>query len=146
MHTIIVSVGGETENLSLSYKTMQRYSAEVLEIVNEQIREDWVPLFIANIHWDGKLMETLDGQNKVDRLPILISGKGGIKLLGVPAVPCKCTEKHYTLKMTMLADKIEAELPKSAVFSSKQRQLVRRFVPWWFIAPLAATAPYHDLL
>ena len=146
MHTIIESVGGETEKLSLSYKTMQRYSAEVLEIVNEQIREDWVPLFIANIHWDGKLMETLDGQNKVDRLPILISGKGGIKLLGVPAVPCKCTEKRYTLKMTMLADKIEAELPKSAVFSSKQRQLVRRFVSWWFIAPLVATAPYHDLL
>ena len=67
MHTIIESVGGETEKLSLSYKTMQRYSAEVLEIVNEQIREDWVPLFIANY---GKLMETLDGQNKVDRLPI----------------------------------------------------------------------------
>ena len=29
----------------------------------------------------------------VDRLSILISGKGGIKLLGVPAVPYKCTEK-----------------------------------------------------
>ena len=59
MHTIIESFGGETEKLSLSFKTMQRYSAEVLEIVNEQNREDWVPPFIANIYWDGKQMETL---------------------------------------------------------------------------------------
>ena len=59
MHTIIESFGGETEKLSLSFKTMQRYSAEVLEIVNEQNREDWVPPLIANIYWDGKQMETL---------------------------------------------------------------------------------------
>lgn len=50
-------------------------------------------------------METLDGKGKVERLPlpgvspspILFSGKGGIKLLGVPALPYTSTEKAGSL-------------------------------------------------
>ena len=34
-------------------------------------------------------MDTADKTNKVERLPILLSGIGGIKLLGVPAIPYK---------------------------------------------------------
>ena len=43
MHCVIWSVGGEKNKLNWSYKTMQRYSAEVVEHVNEQIKEDWTP-------------------------------------------------------------------------------------------------------
>ena len=31
-------------------------------------------------------METLDGASKEERLPVLLSGIGGTKLLGVPAI------------------------------------------------------------
>ena len=36
------------------------------------------------VHWDGKLMDTLDSKRTDDRLPILVSGADGTKLLGVP--------------------------------------------------------------
>ena len=42
-------------------------------------------------------METLDGKGKIERLPILVSGIGGIKLLGVPALPFKSTERAGAL-------------------------------------------------
>ena len=38
-------------------------------------------------------METLDGRTKEERLPILLSGAGGMKLLGVPQIGNKNTEK-----------------------------------------------------
>ena len=41
---------------------------------------------MALLHWDGKLMLTLDGANLEERLPTLLSGIGGMKLLGVPAL------------------------------------------------------------
>ena len=40
-----------------------------------------VPLVV---HWDGKLLQDLTGKKHVDRLPILVSGYGVNKLLGVP--------------------------------------------------------------
>ena len=46
---------------------------------------------VANIR--RKLMETLDGKDKVEILRILVSGIGDIKPLGGPALPFKSTEK-----------------------------------------------------
>ena len=39
------------------------------------------------MHWDGKLLPDLTGNEKVDRLPILVSGLGVIQLLAVPKLP-----------------------------------------------------------
>ena len=39
------------------------------------------------VHWDGKLMATLDSKEMDDRLPVLVSGINGTKLLGVPPLP-----------------------------------------------------------
>ena len=36
------------------------------------------------VHWDGKLMQDLTSKELVDRLPILVSGKGTTQLLGIP--------------------------------------------------------------
>ena len=45
---------------------------------------------IAAIHWDGILMDSLTNESKSeDRLPILLSGVGGVKSLGVPALQHK---------------------------------------------------------
>ena len=40
-----------------------------------------VPL---TIHWNGKLLEDINAENVVDRLPVLVSGNGVDQLLGVP--------------------------------------------------------------
>ena len=47
------------------------------------MKEGWSPPPTAVLQWDGKLMTTLDGASKEERLPVLVSGK----LLGVPAIP-----------------------------------------------------------
>ena len=39
------------------------------------------------LHWDGKLMKDLTGDEKVDRLPILVSGFGINQLLSIPKLP-----------------------------------------------------------
>ena len=39
------------------------------------------------MHWDGKLLPDLTGKEKVDRLPVLVSGEGTMKLLSVPLLP-----------------------------------------------------------
>ena len=55
--------------------------------ISEKVSKTWHAPSVVNVHWDGKLQETLDCQNKAERLPVLVSGIGGIKLLEVPSVP-----------------------------------------------------------
>jgi len=43
-----------------------------------------VPLVV---HWDGKLLPDLTGKEKVDRLPVLVSGKGISQLFTVAKLP-----------------------------------------------------------
>ena len=40
----------------------------------------------VRVHWHGKLLEDITGNETVDRLPILISGSGKEQLLGVPKI------------------------------------------------------------
>ena len=45
------------------------------------------------LYWDGKLMECLyDKYSSNERLSVLMSGIGGMKLFGVPVLPVKSTE------------------------------------------------------
>jgi hypothetical protein len=39
------------------------------------------------VHWDGELMLDSTGNQKVDRLPILVSTLGDTKLLDIPKIP-----------------------------------------------------------
>ena len=64
----------------------QRYVTKAIQNITEKIAENWTPPAVANIHWNGKLMEASDGVGKVERLPVLLSGIGGTKPLGVPAI------------------------------------------------------------
>ena len=52
-----------------------------------KIKAEWTPSPKIVVHWDGKLMMTLNSKGIDDRLPILVSGANGIKLLGVPPLP-----------------------------------------------------------
>ena len=51
------------------------------------IRETFNPQIPLTVHWDGKLLPALTGKDNVDRLPVLVSGGGMSKLLGVPKLP-----------------------------------------------------------
>ena len=65
----------------------------VVTIANK-IKDSWVPPARSVVHWDVKLMDSLENEYSVEeRLPILLSGVGGVKLLGVPTQPYKSREK-----------------------------------------------------
>ena len=54
----------------------------------DRVRQEWTPPAVGVVHWDGKLMPSLQGgPSKEDRFPVLVSGTGGTKLLGAPALP-----------------------------------------------------------
>ena len=60
-----------------------------LSSIAETVSKDWIPPSSALVHWDGKLMASLDGSGDEERLPILLSGVDGTKLLGAPPLPPK---------------------------------------------------------
>ena len=73
--------------------------------IYEDIQEIWTPSNVCLIHWDGKLMDTLDGSMKSKRLPVLLSGENGIKLLRVPEIPTSADLKKLDLAMKVLRER-----------------------------------------
>eukprot|EP00919_Chromeraceae_sp_WS-2016_P025854 GHVR01061101.1.p1 GENE.GHVR01061101.1~~GHVR01061101.1.p1 ORF type:complete len:234 (-),score=14.23 GHVR01061101.1:159-860(-) len=78
MHDLVTTVDGDPIRLSLSYATTQRYRVGTVQTITEKIKENWSPPSVDNVHWDGKLMDTLDCASKEERLPVLLSGIGAI--------------------------------------------------------------------
>ena len=65
------------------------------------------------MHWDGKMMESLTTKEHVDRLPVLVSGKGVEKLLGVPKFQGGSGEQqaaadHAALEEWQSTDRVKA--------------------------------------
>jgi len=58
------------------------------------------------IHWDGKLIPDLHviGKQKVDRLPVLVSGKGISQLLTVAKLPSGTGEAQATAVFGAIQD------------------------------------------
>ena len=52
----------------------------------ESIRVNFDQTVPLIIHWDGKLLKDITGNEKVDRLPVLVSGQGVSQLLAVPKI------------------------------------------------------------
>jgi len=66
---------------------------ELKDSFGNEIRD--VPLVV---HWDGKLLPDISGNHeKVDRLPILVSGRGVERLLNVPKFP-NAQEKQWQMR------------------------------------------------
>ena len=52
------------------------------DAIANDIKETWIPPSIGNLHWDGKLTETLTSKyENVDWLSVLISGKSKYYIL-----------------------------------------------------------------
>ena len=49
MYEIVATLEGDPSKLSLSYVSTEQYRIEA-------IPENWAPPAVANIHWDGKLI------------------------------------------------------------------------------------------
>jgi hypothetical protein len=54
------------------------------ENIAKEIRKYFCPNVPLTVHWDGKMLPELMSKESVDRLAVLVSGEGVMKLLAVP--------------------------------------------------------------
>ncbi|KAK2721327.1 hypothetical protein QYM36_003567 [Artemia franciscana] len=81
------SLGMTIDQLALNRDSVRRLRAKHRIHSSASIRAKFqsdVPLIV---HWDGKLIPNLIGKEKVDRLPVLVSGKEVLQLLTVAKLP-----------------------------------------------------------
>ena len=82
----IANVGRDPEDYSTSYSAICRARQKERENISENLSKNYETDKPLIIHWDGKLLEDITGNEVVDRLPVLISGSGENQLLGVPKI------------------------------------------------------------
>lgn len=81
------SLGHNVQDFAINRSTIRRTRISVRTEIAELLKESFSPDVQLTVHWDGKLLPDVTGNDKVDRLPVLVSGSGIIKLLGVPKIP-----------------------------------------------------------
>lgn len=78
------ALGCNPASLPISRSSIRRARKKARMEFSANIKETFEPTYPLVIHWDGKLLPDITGNKKVERLPILVSGNGFEKLLGVP--------------------------------------------------------------
>lgn len=78
------SLGFDVNDVVISRSTLQRERKVLRKKIAEDIKQSFSVGTPLTVHWDGKIMEDLTGNEKTERLPILVSGDGNSKLLAVP--------------------------------------------------------------
>ena len=71
----------------MNRSTIRRPRICIRKHVAAIIKESFTSEVLLTVHRDGKMLPDLTGKDKVDRLPILVSGTGVTKQLGVPKRP-----------------------------------------------------------
>jgi hypothetical protein len=77
-------LGQNPEDLALSASSIRAARLQFREERAAEQKKEFHPAVPLVLHWDGKLMEDLTGKEVVDRLPILVSREGVVKLIFVP--------------------------------------------------------------
>lgn len=86
MVPLAAALGQDPSVLSISRTTIQRARKKGRKDFATIIKDTFNPEHTLVVHWDGKILPEIVGTEKVDRLPIVVSGGGQEKLLAVPKV------------------------------------------------------------
>ena len=84
---IIHATGQNVEEYNINRSSVRRYRQKHRIELSSALKSDFNTQKPLVLHWDGKLMADLTGDEKVDRLPIIVSGSGTEQLLCVPKLP-----------------------------------------------------------
>ncbi|GBM56885.1 hypothetical protein AVEN_227383-1 [Araneus ventricosus] len=108
------SLGYEVDEIALSRSSIRRermkHRSNMFQQLKTEFQEKDAKL---TVHWDGKLLQNLTGKEKVDRFPVIVSGKSVHQLLTVAKLASGTGEKqaiavYATLQDWGLADKVSA--------------------------------------
>ena len=81
------SLGAPIEKFSISVTTFHRARTDYRETHYNETKENFKPDVPLVVHWDGKMIANIEGSGNVERLSVLVTGRGVEKLLGVPKLP-----------------------------------------------------------
>lgn len=82
--TFIRSVGLDVNECTFSASTLRRKRMEFRTKFAAQLKENLKSAEILVVHWDGKILPKVDGEGRVERLPVVITGSNTEQLLGAP--------------------------------------------------------------
>lgn len=79
-------LGQNVDQLIISRSAIRRARIKHRKVFSDEVKATFHPTVPLILHWDGKMMDDLTGpgRERVDRLPILVSGQDVTKLLSVP--------------------------------------------------------------
>lgn len=87
INNVAISLGHDVSKLASSRSTIHNRRRSNRCKIAAQIKGNFTTQNPVCVHWDGKLLRDLIDNNKtVDRLPVIISGIFGDKMLGVPKI------------------------------------------------------------
>ena len=83
---IIEEAGGNLSKVAPSYATIDKSRRKVGKRIAAACRHEWIAPYLATLHWDSKLMSSLENKNiSQERLTVVVGNNVGLKLLGVPS-------------------------------------------------------------
>ena len=83
----VESLGRNPQEIALNKESIRRARRCHRESIAKEIRASFAPNVPLTVHWDGKMNQALTTKEVVERLAVLVSGEGNMKLLGVPQLP-----------------------------------------------------------
>lgn len=107
-------MGCEIDDITLSRSSIRRERMKHRSNMFQQLKTEFQePNAKLTVHWDGKLLQNLTGKEKVDRLPVIVSGESVHQLLTVAKLASGTGENqadavYAALEDWGLADKVSA--------------------------------------
>lgn len=74
----------DLNSITASHRSIHRSREKVRKKIAQDLKAEIQIAHSTVIHWDGKLLPDITGREKVERLPVIISGVSTQQLLGVP--------------------------------------------------------------
>jgi hypothetical protein len=98
------SLGFDPRDLALNKESVRLARRQNRKDITSEIKKTFLPETPLTVHWDGKLLPTLTGHENVDRLAIIVSGDGVMKLLAVPQLASGTGEAQAAAVYSALDD------------------------------------------
>jgi len=110
------SLGHNIDNIAINPASIRRQRMKHRANEAVRLKKEFIEghhLVSLVVHWDGKLLPNLTGKANVDRLPVLVSGRGVAQLLAVAKLPtgsgaAQASAVYEALKDWDIADKVRA--------------------------------------
>jgi len=81
------SLGVDVAQTNINRRSIHRKREQIRSTMYAKIMQSVGPSYPLTVHWDGKIVDSLEGNSRVDRIAIIVTGYNTEQFLAVPIVP-----------------------------------------------------------